>query len=146
MNAGNLDTTNLLLGIMAAVSVLEAIVLIGVGIMAYRLYGQAIRTVREIEQRQIAPLVARVNTLMTRVDSILIDLREVTTRVSTRTERVDSAIQHTINRVDETASRVRSSVHSRVQQAFSLFYAARAVVDGFFHSGRRGSGGAPEHA
>ena len=129
MNAGNLDTTNLLLGIMAAVSVL-----------------QAMRTVREIEQRQIAPLVARVNTLMTRVDSILIDLREVTTRVSTRTERVDSAIQHTINRVDETASRVRSSVHSRVQQAFSLFYAARAVVDGFFHSGRRGSGGAPEHA
>ena len=146
MNAGNLDTTNLLLGIMAAVSVLEAIVLIGVGIMAYRLYGQAMRTVREIEQRQIAPLVARVNTLITRVDSILVDLREVTARVSTRTERVDSAIQHTINRVDETAWRVRSSVNSRVQQAISLFYAARAVVDGFFHPGRRESGGAPEHA
>ena len=43
MNAGNLDTTNLLLGIMAAVSVLEALVFIGVGVMAYRLYGQAMR-------------------------------------------------------------------------------------------------------
>ena len=43
MNAGNLDTTNLLLGIMAAVSVLEALVLIGVGVMAYRLYTQAMR-------------------------------------------------------------------------------------------------------
>jgi hypothetical protein len=44
--------------------------------------------VREIEQRQIAPLVARANTLMTRVDAILGDLRDVTARVSTRTERV----------------------------------------------------------
>ena len=57
MNAGNLDTTNLLLGIMAAVSVVEAILLIGVGVMAYRMYGEAMRTIREIEQRQIALLV-----------------------------------------------------------------------------------------
>jgi hypothetical protein len=146
MNAGNLDTTNLLLGIMAAVSVLEAILLIGVGVMAYRLYGRAMRTLREIEQRQVAPLVARVNALMTRADAILGDLRDVTARVSTRTERVDSAIQHTIDRVDETAWRVRSSVNSRVQRAAALFYAARAAVDGFLHPRRRAPGGAPEHA
>ena len=138
MNAGNLDTTNLLLGIMAAVSVLEAILLIGVGVMAYRLYGHAMRTLREIEQRQVAPLVARVNALMTRADAILGDLRDVTARVSTRTERVD--------RVDETAWRVRSSVNSRVQRAATLFYAARAAVDGFLHPRRRAPGGAPEHA
>ena len=146
MNAGNLDTTNLLLGIMAAVSVLEAIVLIGVGVMAYRLYGQTMRSIREIEQRQIAPLVARVSALMTRVDAILGDLRDVTARVSTRTERMDSAIQHTIDRVDETAWRVRSSVSSRLQRAFALFNAARAAIDGFFHPGRRAPGSAPEHA
>jgi methyl-accepting chemotaxis protein len=145
MNAGNLDTTNLLLGIMAAVSVIEAILLIGLGIMAYRLYGQAMRAVREIEQRQIAPLVARANALMTRVDAILGDLRDVTARVSTRTERVDSAIQQTINRVDETAWRVRSSFNSRLQRAAALFYAARAVVDGFLHPQRR-TPRAPEHA
>ena len=146
MNAGNLDTTNLLLGIMAAVSVIEAIVLIGVSVMAYRLYGQTMRTVREIEERQIAPLVARATALMTRVDAILGDLRDVTARVSTRTERVDSAIQHTINRVDETAWRVRSSVNSRLQRAVGLFYAARAAVDGFFHPQRRPPRNAPEHA
>jgi hypothetical protein len=146
MNAGNLDTTNLLLGIMAAVSVLEAILLIGVGVMAYRLYGQTMRSIREIEQRQIAPLVARVNALMTRVDAILEDLREVTARVSTRTERMDSAIQHTIDRVDETAWRVRSSVSSQLQRMFGLFNVARAAIDGFFHPGRRAPGGAAEHA
>ena len=52
MNAANLDTTNLLLGIMAAVSVLEAILLIGLGVMAYRLYGRTIvRFQRSIKAR-----------------------------------------------------------------------------------------------
>jgi hypothetical protein len=146
MNAGNLDTTNLLLGIMAAVSVLEAILLIGAGVMAYRLYGEAMRAIREVEQRQIAPFVARMNALMMHVDGILEDLRDVTARVSTRTERVDSAIQHTINRVDETAWRVRSSVSSKLQRALALVGAARAAVDGFFRPGRRAPSGAPEHA
>ena len=137
MNAGNLDTTNLLLGIMAAVSVLEALLLIGVGVMAYRLYAQAMRTIQEIEARQIAPLVARVNALMLRVDSILVDVKDVTARVTNRTERVDAAIRNTMDRVDETAGRVRSSVSSRVNRVLTLVHTARAAVDGFFHHGRR---------
>src|SRR2546422_542314 len=75
-----------------------------------RLYSQTMQTVREIEARQIAPLVARVNTLMTRVDAILVDVKDVTARVSDRTERVDTAIRTTMNRVDETAGRMRSTV------------------------------------
>jgi hypothetical protein len=126
MNAGNLDTTNLLLGIMAAVSVLEALVLIGVGVMAYRLYTHAMQTIREIEVRQVAPLVVRVNALMDRVDGILGDVKEVTTRVSDRTERVDAAIRNTT-----------SSVSSRVNRVLTLVHTARAAVDGFFHHGRR---------
>jgi hypothetical protein len=130
MNGGNLDTTNLLLGIMAAVSVLEALVLIGVGFMAYRLYMHAMQTIREIEARQVAPLVVRVNALMDRVDGILGDVKEVTTRVSDRTERVDAAIRNTT-----------SSVSSRVNRVLTLVHTARAAVDGFFHHGRRAEQG-----
>jgi methyl-accepting chemotaxis protein len=137
MNAGNLDTTNLLLGIMAAASVLEALLLIGAGVMAYRLYTQAMQTVRELEARQIVPLVARVDALMTRVDAILLDVKDVTARVSNRTERVDAAIRTTMDRVDETAGRVRSSVSSRVNRVLTLVHTARAAVDGFFHHNRR---------
>jgi hypothetical protein len=140
MNAGNLDTTNLLLGIMAAVSVLEGLLLIGAGIMGYRLYTQAMRTVREIEERQVAPVVARLNALMTRVDSILIDVKDVTARVTTRTERVDAAIRHTMDRVDETADRVRNGVSARVNRVLTLVHTARAAVDGFFHHDRRAAG------
>jgi len=125
MNAGNLDTTNLLLGVMAAVSLLEALVLIGVGVLAYRLYTQTMQTVREIEARQIAPLAARVNTLMTSVDAILGDVKEVTSRVSNRTERVDTAIRNTT-----------TSVSSRVNRVLTLVHTARAAVDGFLHHRR----------
>jgi len=140
MNAGNLDTTNVLLGIMAAVSVLEAILLIGAGILGYRLYAQTMRTVRDIEERQVAPLVARVNALMTRVDAILVDVKDVTARVTTRTERVDAAIRHTMGVVDETADRVRSGVSSRVNRVLTLVHTARAAVDGFLHQSRRAAG------
>jgi len=146
MTAGNLDTTNLLLGIMAAVSVLEAVLLVGLGVLAYRLYAQAMRTVREVEERQIAPLVAKVSTLMIRVDSILLDVKDITARVTERTERVDSAIRHTMDRVDETAGRVRSSVSARVNRVLTLVHTAREAVDSFFHNGRHRSGGTPEHA
>lgn len=146
MNAGNLDTTNLLLGAVAAVSVLEGILLIGVGVMAYRLYTQAMRTIREVEERQIAPLVAEVNALMVRVGAILLDVKEITSLVTNRTERVDAAIRHTMDRVDETAGRVRTSVSARVNRVLTLIHTARVAVDSFFHHGRRPSGGTPEHA
>jgi hypothetical protein len=125
MNAGNLDTTNLLLGIMAAVSVLEALLLIGIGVMAYRLYTSGLQTMRELEARQVAPLAARANDLITRLDAILVDVKEVTTRVSNRTERVDSAIRNTT-----------SSVSSRVNRLVTLVHTARAAVDGFLHNRR----------
>jgi len=146
MIAGNLNTTNVLLGIMAAVSVLQALVLIGVGIMAYRLYSQAMRAVREVEQRQIAPLVARVNALMVRLDTILLDVKDITARVTNRTERVDNAIRTTMDRVDETAGRIGSSVSARVNRVLNFVHTARTVVDGFFHHGRRAAGDAPGHA
>jgi methyl-accepting chemotaxis protein len=142
MTAGNLDTTNLLLGIMAAVSVLEALLLIGVGIMAYRLYAQAMQTVRDIEARQVAPLVAKVNALMEKVDGILVDVRDVTARVAAKTEQVDSAIQGTMERVDETATRVRASVATQVGRVFAFVHGAKCAVDRIFN-GRKAHGQAP---
>lgn len=125
MSGGNLDTTNLLLGIMAAVSILEAVVLIGLGFMGYRLYTQSMTTVREVETRQIVPLVARANALMTRLDGILVDVKDVTGRVSDRTERVDNAIRSTT-----------SSVSSGMGRVLTLVHTARAAMDSLLHSRR----------
>src|SRR5512147_2919266 len=105
----DLGTTNLLLGIMAAVSVFEAIALIGAGIGGFILYRRVMQIVNELEQRQVAPAMARVNT-------ILDDVKGVTTRVNEEAARVDHAIRDTNDRVDETADRVRVRVRTRASR------------------------------
>jgi uncharacterized protein YoxC len=137
MIEGNLDTTNLLLGIMAAVSVLEALVLIAVGVMALKLYRETLKTVQEIEQRQIAPLAAKVHTLMGTVDGILVDVKGITARFNQQTERVNSAISTTIDRVDETADRVKTSLAYRVQRVAGIVQGVRAALGGFFNGHSR---------
>ena len=117
----NLDTTNVLLGIMAAVSVLEALLLIGFGVGGFILYRRVMQLVNDLETRQIAPLRAQ-------VDAILLDVKSVTARVSQQTERVDHAISGTIHRVDETADRVKGSLREKVYQAVGVVRGIRAVI------------------
>ena len=117
----NLDTTNLLLGIMAGVSVLEALLLIGIGIGGFIDLPSRDAVVEDLETRQIAPL-------REKVDAILADVKTVTARVSQQTERVDHAISGTIHRVDETADRVKGSVRDKVNQAVGVVRGVRAVI------------------
>jgi hypothetical protein len=117
----NLDTTNILLGIMAAVSVLEALVLIGIGIGGFMIYRRVMQLVEDLESRQVAPI-------REKVDAILGDVKAVTARVSEQTERVDHAISGTIHRVDETADRVTGSVRDKINQAVGVMRGIRAVI------------------
>ena len=118
---GNLDTTNVLLGIMAGVSVLEALVLIGIGIGGFMIYRRVMQLVEDLEARQIAPI-------REKADAILGDVKTVTARVSQQTERVDHAISGTIHRVDETADRVKGTVREKVYQAVGVVRGVRAVI------------------
>ena len=119
--AENLGTTNLLLGIMAAVSVLEALLLIGIGVGGFMMYRRVMQLVTDLEARQIAPL-------REKVDAILLDVKSVTARVSHQTERVDHAISGTIHRVDETAGHITYTVKDKVSQAVGVMRGIRAVI------------------
>ena len=101
--SGELGTTNLLLGIMAAVSVLEALVVIGMGLAGFMAYRRIMELVGGLETRHVAPAMARVN-------AILDDVKDVAAKVKEETERVDQAIHDTMDRIDDTADRVRSNV------------------------------------
>ena len=119
---GNLDTTNVLLGIMAVVSVLEALLLIGVGVGALLVYRRVMTLVNGIEERQIAPAMARVN-------AILDNLKGVSATVKHETERVDHAIRATIDRVDDTADRVRSQVREKTSRVVGLVRGTRVAIE-----------------
>jgi len=119
---GNLDTTNVLLGIMAAVSVLEALLLIGVGVGALMVYRRVMTLVTGIEERQIAPAMARVN-------AILDNFKNVSATVKQETERVDHAIRATIDRVDDTADRLRSQVREKTSRVVGLVRGTRVAIE-----------------
>ena len=117
----DLHTTNVLLGIMAAVSVLEALLLIGAGAAGFLAYRKVMQLIEDLERRQVAPL-------RQKVDAILADVQTITARVSQQTERVDHAITGTFDRVDETADRVRSSVREKGYQAVGVVRGVRAAI------------------
>ena len=114
------------LWIMAIVSVLQALVMIGIAVAGYLAYARVMTLVNDLEARQIAPL-------REKVDAILTDVKAVTARVSHQTERVDQAITGTIDRVDETAGRVRANVHDKVSNAVGVARGIRAVIMSLLH-------------
>jgi hypothetical protein len=132
--APELGTTNLLLGIMAAVSVLEALVIIGVGVAGFMAYRQVMALVEKvtgiaegIEARQVAPAMSRVN-------AILDDVKGVTAKVKEETVRVDQAIHSTIDRIDDTADRVRTNVRSKTSALVGVLRGARIALEHAFRS------------
>jgi hypothetical protein len=125
--AGELGTTNLLLGIMAAASVLEALVIISIGIAGFRAYRNLVNHMEEIETRQIAPAMASIN-------AILADVQTVTARVKEEAERVDHAINTTIDRIDNTAYRVRSGVRAKTSAVVGLIRGLRVAIDWMLRS------------
>lgn len=134
---GNLDTTNVLLAVLAAVSILEGVVLLAALAFGYRLYRQAMQTVRDIEARQLAPLASRVQALAASVEAILADVKGVTGRVSRGTERVDTAIAASIDRVDRTAGRVRASMTSRIARVAGFMQGVRSAVENLWNGRHR---------
>ncbi len=103
----DLSTTNLLLGIMAAVSLLEALAVVTVIGGALIVYRHMIRVVNRIEERQVAPAVARVN-------AILDDVREVTSTVRQETGRLDRVLEWIVDAIGHKHRRPKERSSSKV--------------------------------
>jgi hypothetical protein len=115
------------LWIMAVVSVLEALLILGLGVAGYIIYSRVMTLITDIEARQITPI-------REKVDAILADVKGITARASHQAERVDHAISGTMERVDETATRVRAGVHDKVSQAAGVVRGVRAVIASLLHT------------
>lgn len=117
----DLQTINVALVVMAIVSVLEALVIVAMGVGAYLAYRRVMTLVSELEARHVAPLSARAT-------DILDDVKAITARAQLQAERVDHAIAGTMDRVDETAGRVKHSVLEQIARITGIVRGARAVM------------------
>jgi hypothetical protein len=123
----NLETTNLMLGIMAAVSVLEALLIIGLAIGGFVAYRRVMTLIDGLEQRQVAPAMAR-------VVAILDDVKSVSATVREETGRMDQAIHSTLDRVDDTVDRVRWNVRAKTSRLVGFVRGARAAIETMLQS------------
>jgi hypothetical protein len=112
---------------MAVVSVLEALVVIGLAVGGWMAYRRVMDLVNGVEQRQIEPLRAR-------VEAILGDVKGVTERVKDETERVDYAIRNTMDRVDDTADRMKTNMRLKTSRMVGLVRGVRVAIEEFLNS------------
>jgi hypothetical protein len=121
-----LGTTNLFLGIMAVVSVLEALLLIGIGVAGFMAYRRVMTLVNSLEEQHVAPTMIRVN-------AILDDVKIVSAKVKEETQRVDHAIHTTIDRVDDTVDRMRMNVRAKTSRIIGIVRGARMAIETMLH-------------
>ena len=120
----DLGTTNTFLGIMAVVSILEALLLIGMGVGGFLMFRRVLQLIHDLDARH-APL-------REKVDGILGDVRTVTASISQQTARVNHAITGTMDRVDDTAHRVSGTVSDSINQVVGVARGVLAVVSSLF--------------
>jgi hypothetical protein len=121
-----LGTTNLFLGIMAAVSVLQALLLIGIGVAGFMAYRRVMTLANSLEAQHVAPTMIRVN-------AILDDVKVVSAKVKEETQRVDHAIHTTIDRGDDTVDRMRMNVRVKTSRIIGMVRGARMAIETMLH-------------
>ncbi len=83
----SLGTTNAWLAVLAIVSLLEFLMMIAAGLLAYRMYRRALTVVESVERVHIVPLRAR-------IDDVLDDVQLIVARLKHTQESVGTALTH----------------------------------------------------
>lgn len=136
---GSLDTTNTWLAIIAVVAVLQGLVTIGLGIAGWKIYRAVTATMREIDEKRIKPIAAK-------VDSVVERVHQITDRVHKRAERVEAAIDDTVGRVSDATSGVTSSVSDTVHKVSGAVTGIRAALVNALTTEERGGKGRSRHS
>ena len=124
----NLGSVNVWLAILALVSLAEFLLILAVAFMGYRLYRRATATMDRLEVEYVAPITAKVNTV---VDNV----RDLTERVQRADEKVRSVITH----VEHAAGRV-AVFASRAWPVIGTWRAVGAAVNTLLSNNRPAEG------
>jgi hypothetical protein len=122
----SLTTTNVWLGILAVVSVLEFLMILAAGLLAYQMYRRLVTTIETVERVHIAPLRAR-------VDGILDEVQTVTEKVKHAQESVGDALRH----VAGTGSMVAGAVRSKTWPIIGIIQGLKTVANTVMKNGKK---------
>jgi hypothetical protein len=128
MAESSLATTNVLLGIMAAVSVIEIIVLVAAAIFGYRAYSRVMHTLDSLETRHVAPLTARTS-------AILDDVKSLTARAESGAGSLELQLRERARRAGEMVRHTRSRATWAWQRVESVGIGVREAIATMFERG-----------
>ena len=117
----DLTTTNVWLGILAVISLLEFLMIVAAGVLAYKMYQRVLTAIETVERVHVAPLRAR-------VDLILDEVQNVTDKVKHAQETVSDAFRHMAGTGSTVASAVRSKTWPILAIIQGLKTAANTVM------------------
>jgi hypothetical protein len=122
----DLTTTNTWLAIMAVVGLLEFLMILVAGFFAFRLYRQVTTTIENVERMHIAPLRARIET-------VLDEVQRMTDKVKHAQESVSDAFRH----VAGTGSVVADAVKSKTWPIIGIIQAIKSATATVMKNGRK---------
>src|SRR6188768_3279499 len=121
----DLTWTNTWLAILAVISLIQFLAICVAGFMGYRMYQKAMTTIETVERVHIAPLRAR-------VDSVLDEVQLMTQKVGHAQESISDALHH----VTGTGSPIAGAVKSKAWPIVGIFQGLKSVAASMMGNGR----------
>lgn len=121
----DLTWTNTWLGILAVISLIQFLALCVAGFLGYRMYQKAMTTLETVERVHMAPLRAR-------VDSLLDQVQNMTDKVRHAQESVSDALRH----VTGTGSAVAGAVKTKAWPIVGILQGLKSVANTMMGNGR----------
>jgi hypothetical protein len=122
----DLTTTNIWLGILAIVSLIQFAMICAAGVLGYRLYQKAMTTIETVERVHIAPLHAR-------VDGLLNDVQHITDKV----KYTQDAVSDTFRQVAGTGNAVAWALRARTWPILGILQGLKSVASTVIRNGRK---------
>lgn len=119
----DLTMTNVWLGILAVIALIQFLMLCAAGLLAYRMYSKAMVTLETIERLHVAPLRAR-------ADAMLDQVQTVVDKVKHTQESVSDAFRHVAGTGSVVADAVKSKAWPIVGIIQGLKSAASVIRNG----------------
>jgi hypothetical protein len=124
----DLTTTNVWLGILAIVSLIEFLMICAAGFFGYRLYQKVMVTLDNVEREHLRPLHAR-------ADNILDEVQRITDKVRHAQDSVSDALKH----VAGTGNAVAWAVKSRTWPILGVLQGLKSAASTVMKNGRKGT-------
>ena len=125
----DLTWTNTWLAILAVIAAIQFLIMCAAGVMAYRMYQKAMMTIETVERVHIAPLRAR-------VDSLLDQVQAMTNKMRHAQDSVSDAFRH----VTGTGSAVAGAVKSKTWPIVGIIQGLKSVATTMMGNGRHERG------